>query len=446
MFKKYNIGIMGAGNIAGVMAATVKKMKGVKLYAVASRQQVKADVFANKYGCKKAYGSYEDLVKDKKVDLIYIATPHSEHYENAKLCILNGKPVLCEKAFTANAKQAEELIALAREKEVLLAEAIWTRYMPMMTTIQEVLGSGIIGELKTLTANLGYAVGQVPRLYEPALAGGALLDLGVYPLNFAFMIFGNNYERIESSCSYTTTGVDEQNSITIYYHDGKMAVLNSTMVALSDRKGIIYGTKGFAIVENINNFESITVFDNQYKQIASYKRPKQISGYEYEVEACIKALAAKELECHQMPHSETLRVMKIMDELRKEWGIVYPFEEVQTEQPTEAPLMIEAPAKEEVIPAAEENIVTEEVASVAEESAVTEEVASVAEESAVTEKAPATEGTPVQEEETEAPVTVEATAVTEEEQGKESAASEVGSAVENVVVEDNVSAEEKTEV
>ena len=116
MLKKFNIGIMGAGNIAGVMAETVKKMKHAKLYAVASREQVKADVFAGKYGCKKAYGSYEDLVKDKKVDLIYIATPHSEHYENAKLCIENGKPVLCEKAFTANAKQAQEIIDLAREK------------------------------------------------------------------------------------------------------------------------------------------------------------------------------------------------------------------------------------------------------------------------------------------------------------------------------------------
>lgn len=326
MFEKYNIGIMGSGNIAGVMAETIKKMKKVKLYGVASRAKVKADAFAGRYGCKKAYGSYEELVKDKKVDLIYIATPHSEHYENAKLCILNGKPVLCEKAFTANARQAEELIALAREKEVFIAEAIWTRYMPMMTTIQEVLGSGVIGELKTLTANLGYAIDSVPRLREPALAGGALLDVGVYTLNFASMIFGNNIAKIESSCVYSETGVDEQNSITIRYLDGKMAVLNSSMVSISDRKGIIYGTKGFAVIDNINNYEAITVYDNRYKQIASYKRPKQISGYEYEVEACLKALDAGELECMQMPHSETIRMMKIMDELREQWGIVYPFE------------------------------------------------------------------------------------------------------------------------
>ena len=326
MFKKYNIGIIGSGNIAGVMADTIKRMKNVRLYAVASRSKVKADVFAEKYGCKKAYGSYEELASDSKVDLVYIATPHSEHYENAKLCLLNGKPVLCEKAFTANAAQAKELIRISQERRVLLAEAIWTRYMPMLATIREVLGSGIIGEPKTLTANLGYLIERVARLQEPALAGGALLDVGVYTLNFASMIFGGDIETIESSCTYTKTGVDEQNSITIYYKDGRMAVLNSSMISLSDRKGMIYGTKGFAIIENINNYESIKVFDTRYKEIASYKRPRQISGYEYEVEACIKALENGEIECGEMPHSEIIRMMEIMDGLRAKWGIVYPFE------------------------------------------------------------------------------------------------------------------------
>ena len=180
--------------------------------------------------------------------------------------------------------------------------------------------------MKTLTANLGYLIGQVPRLREPSLAGGALLDVGVYTLNFAAMIFGDKVDRIESSCTYTDTGVDEQNSITLHYADNKMAVLNSSMISLSDRKGIIYGTKGFAVVENINNFESIAVFDSHYRQVAVYKRPKQISGYEYEVEACLKAIDAGELECPQMPHEETLRMLRWMDELRRQWGIVYPME------------------------------------------------------------------------------------------------------------------------
>lgn len=331
MFGNFNIGIMGSGNIAGIMAGTINKMKNVRVYAVASRQQVHADVFAGKYGCKKAYGSYADLVADKKVDLIYVATPHSEHYENVKMCLEAGKPVLCEKAFTLNAAQAEELVRIAAEHKVFLAEAMWTRYMPMLTTIREVIGSGIIGEPKTLTANLGYVISDKERLTNRALGGGALLDVGVYTINFALMIFGHNISKIASCCTFTETGVDEQNAICLQYYDGKAANLNSSMVSLSDRQGIIYGTKGFAVVENINNFESIAVYDKQYKKVASYKCPKQISGYEYEVAACIEAIKCGLVECAQMPHSETLRVMRIMDEIRSQWGMKYPCE-VQEEE------------------------------------------------------------------------------------------------------------------
>lgn len=331
MFGGFNVGIMGSGNIAGIMAGTINKMKNVRAYAVASRQQVHADVFAGKYGCKKAYGSYADLVADKKVDLIYVATPHSEHYENVKMCLEAGKPVLCEKAFTLNAAQAEELVRIAAEHKVFLAEAMWTRYMPMLTTIREVIGSGIIGEPKTLTANLGYVISSKERLTNLALGGGALLDVGVYTINFALMIFGHNISKIASCCTFTETGVDEQNAICLQYYDGKVANLNSSMVSLSDRQGIIYGTKGFAVVENINNFESIAVYDKQYKKVASYKCPKQISGYEYEVEACIEAIKCGQIECAQMPHSETLRVMRIMDEIRSQWGMKYPCEAQEEE-------------------------------------------------------------------------------------------------------------------
>lgn len=327
MIRKFNVGIMGAGNIAGVMANTVNKMKNARLYGVASREQVKADVFAGKYGCKKAYGSYEELAMDKKVDLIYVASPHSEHYANAKLCMEHGKPVLCEKAFTANAAQAEELIRMSEEKGVFLGEAIWTRYMPMLSTIREVIDSKVIGEAKTLTANLGYVIDGVPRLQDPALAGGALLDVGVYTINFALMVFGKEIEKISSNCTYTKSGVDEQNSITIQYKDGRVAHLNSSMVSMSDRKGIIYGTKGFLVIENINNYESITVYDDARKKVAFYKAPKQISGYEYEVKASMKAIQDGKFECSQMPHSEILFVMRLMDDLRREWKIKFPFEE-----------------------------------------------------------------------------------------------------------------------
>lgn len=326
MFHKVNVAILGAGKIAGSMAETLGKMKSVKCYAVASRTFEKADSFAKTYGFKKAYGSYEELVADEKVELIYIATPHSEHYKNAMLCLKHKKPVLCEKAFTVNAAQAKELFSYAKENNVFITEAIWTRYMPMLKTIREIIDSGIIGRPYMLSANLGYPIRQVPRMYTPELAGGALLDLGVYPLNFAAMIFGTDIEKIQSACTYTDTGVDEQETMTLVYKDGKVAVLSATMLASTDRQGIISGTEGYIIVENINNYESLTVYNTKHEKVNSYKRPKQISGYEYEVEACVRALKEGWIQCPEMPHEESIKMMEMMDSLRKEWKITYPFE------------------------------------------------------------------------------------------------------------------------
>lgn len=335
MFNQKRIGIMGTGKIAEVMAGTIKKMKNVKCYGVASRSEERARKFADEHGIKVAYTSYEEMVLDSKLDLIYIATPHSEHYANMKLCIENGKNVLCEKAFTANAAQAEEIIRLAKENNVFVAEAMWTRYMPMLTTIKGILGSGIIGEPTMLTANLGYNIASKERIYEPSLAGGALLDLGVYTLNFAAMMFGRDIERVESSCVKLESGVDASESITITYKGGKVAVLNSTVNGISDRRGVIYGSKGFIVVENINNFESVTVYDAAYKPGKTTKAPKQITGYEYEVSACLEAIEKGELECWEMPHDETIRIMKQMDGLRAQWGIVYPFEKEEVNDQTE---------------------------------------------------------------------------------------------------------------
>lgn len=326
MFNQKRVGIMGTGKIAGVMAGTIKKMKNVKCYGVASRSEERAKKFAEEYGIKVAYTSYEEMMLDDKIDLVYIATPHSEHYANMKLCIENGKNVLCEKSFTANAPQAEEVLSLAREKGVFVAEAMWTRYMPMMTTIKGIINSGIIGEPTMLTANLGYPVSDKERLTNPALAGGALLDLGVYTLHFASMIFGKEIEKTESSCILTSSGVDASESITLKYKDGRMAVLNCTMHAVSDRRGVIYAPKGYIVIENINNFESITVYDAGYKPGKTIKAPKQITGYEYEVYSCLEAIEKGQKECWEMPHEETLRIMKQMDALRAQWGVIYPFE------------------------------------------------------------------------------------------------------------------------
>lgn len=324
--KIYNVGIIGAGHIALKMASTLAALPRTHRYAIASREMRKARRFAKEQGFERAYGSYEELMDDPKVDLIYIATPHAFHFEQAKACILKGKPVLCEKAFTANAAQAEELLKLAEEKQVFIAEAIWTRYLPMSRTIAELVRKGAVGTPYLLSANLGYAITNRERLVRPELAGGALLDVGVYTLNFAAMVFGTEILSTTSTCVKMDNGLDAQDSITLVYPGERMAVLNSSMLARSDRQGIISGDGGHMIIDNINNPQSIKVLDGNYQTVAEYHAPSQVTGFEYEVNACIDALDKGLLQTLDMPHDETLRIMRQMDALRKEWGVCFPFE------------------------------------------------------------------------------------------------------------------------
>lgn len=320
------MGIMGAGNIASTMAATIRELDSVECYGVGARDYGRAEAFAKKYGFRKAFGSYEELAKDPEIELIYVATLHSCHYEHIKLCLENGKHVLCEKALTINEKQAAEVIAMAEEKGLLLAEAMWTRYMPMRKRLEDVLESGVIGKPYMVTANLAYAVGSKERIIRPELGGGALLDLGVYTLNFASMVFGDDVAEITGTAVKNDAGVDMQNSITLTYKDGRMAVLNSSAMVVGDRQGAIFGDKGFIHIENINNYEEIRVYDLNRSLTAVYDRPEQISGYEYEVEACVYAIQRGQTQCSQMPHEESLRMMRWMDELRRQWGVVFPME------------------------------------------------------------------------------------------------------------------------
>ena len=243
-----NIGILGAGGIARVMAQTINKMDQARLYAIGSRNVEKAQAFAQEFKIEKAYGSYEELVSDENIDLIYIATPHSHHYEHMKLCIEHGKNILCEKAFTFNTEQAEEVISLAEQKGVYLAEAIWTRYMPSRKMIDELISSGIIGEIKTVTCNLSYPISNVERIIRPELAGGALLDIGVYGINFIIMHLGKDFKDIDSTVMITDTGVDGQETLVFKYANGTMAVATHSIYNRSDRKGIFHGDKGYMIV------------------------------------------------------------------------------------------------------------------------------------------------------------------------------------------------------
>ena len=321
------VGIIGAGNIARSLAYAINGLgEGYEAYAVASRELTKAQKFAQEHKVQKAYGSYEEMLQDENVDLVYIATPHSHHYEHMKLCLQYKKPVLCEKAFTANATQAREILAEAKAQGVFVTEAIWTRYMPSRQMINDIIQEGVIGTLQSLQGNLGYPMAHLERMHNLELAGGALLDLAVYPLNFASMVLGDDIDCIEGVCQKLSTGADCQDSITLFYKDGKVAQLYATMMSATNRLGVIYGDKGYIEVTNINNCEKIFVFDNDHKCIREVDVPKQINGYEYEVIACKEALETGKLECPQMPHAETIRMMEWMDELRRQWGITFPTE------------------------------------------------------------------------------------------------------------------------
>ena len=215
---------------------------------------------------------------------------------------------------------------MAKEKNVLLAEAIWTRYMPSRKIIDDLIESGRIGKVNAVMANLGYELHDIPRMQEPELAGGALLDLGVYPINFAKMVVKKNVKDVISTAVMSPKGIDWTNSITLIFEDDTMAVLHSNMLAGLNRLGAIYGDKGYLEVQNINNAEEIRVYDLDHQLVETIPVPEQINGYEYEVISCIKAIKEGKIECEEMPHEETLWIMRLMDRIRKQWNMVYPFE------------------------------------------------------------------------------------------------------------------------
>jgi predicted dehydrogenase len=323
MFK---VGIIGAGWIADKMAEALAPLEDYCVYAIASRSLEKAEAFARQWNIPKAYGSYEEMVADKEVDLVYIATPHSHHYPHTMLALEHGKPVLVEKAFTANAAEAEILLNTAKEKGIFITEAIWTRYMPLSHKVKELMESGIIGEPRLLTATLCYMMEFKERILRPDLCGGALLDLGVYCLSFARMYFGTDIVKTVSNCQTGETGMDMQECISLSFADGKMANLQAGALCLNDRQGIINGTEGYIRVDNINCPHVVEVY-RDYELVARYEKPAEmVNGYEYQVYECRRCIEAGLLESPMMPHEETLSIMKQMDDLRKEWGIRYPMD------------------------------------------------------------------------------------------------------------------------
>lgn len=321
-----NFGIVGAGKIAEQMAKTINEMPSEAcIYAIASRTMDKAKSFAKKYNVEKTYDSYEKMLSDDNIDIVYVATPHAFHFEQSLAALKRGKHVLCEKAFCINAKQSEILIDYAKENGLFLGEAMWTRFLPATIKWKEIIDSGIIGKPVLLDSKFGVSVMNKDRMVEPKLAGGALLDLGIYPLTLSSVLWGDDIEAVLTEAVMTEQGVDRDNYTILSYKNGGKSILSSSINTVMDNNAVVYGTDGYIIAHGASKWDEFTVYDKSQNPIKTYKF-ECITGYEYEVMAAMKAVKEGKTEFEGMPHSQTLIMMELMDSLRKKWGMVYPME------------------------------------------------------------------------------------------------------------------------
>lgn len=325
-----NVGIMGTGNIAGRAVETLRHLDGIDAYAVASRTPKRAKQYAEEQGIAVYYGSYEELVSDPAVDLVYVATPHSEHYENVTLALDHGRHVLCEKAFTLNAAEAGHLAEKARRKGLFLAEAMWIRYLPITAAVHDFVFSGIIGDVRIISMEFFNFVCDRPRIIDPALGGGALLDLGIYCLNHARIHFGADIERTESSVRLYN-GVDLQESIQLYYRDGRTVNISVATNAGGGRQCAFFGTKGYVVLDHLQQPRTAAAYDFKRNLLGSCTLPPVITGYEFEFREAAECIRLGRTESVSMPLSETVAVLRMADELRRQWGVVYPCEKFRDE-------------------------------------------------------------------------------------------------------------------
>jgi predicted dehydrogenase len=319
-------GILGAGHIAGAFADAVRAHTRAQLVAVGSRDRDRSERFATAHGIPTTHLGYRDLVEDPQVDAVYVATPHSEHREHALLAIAAGKHVLVEKAFTRNAGEAEEVFAAARAAGVFVMEAMWTRFLPHVAALHQVLEAGEVGEVVTLAADHGqhFPFDPASRLYDPALAGGALLDLGVYPVSFAHDLLGVP-DAVHAVGTLTQTGVDGQISMILSYGERTQAVLSTTLWSKTPTTATISGTEGVITVEG--SFYAPTSFQVRRRDGRSwtFQQPGSM-GLQYEAAEVARRVAAGDTESPRLTWADTLAVLRTMDEVRAQVGVVYPGE------------------------------------------------------------------------------------------------------------------------
>ncbi|HXF63813.1 MAG TPA: Gfo/Idh/MocA family oxidoreductase [Caldilineaceae bacterium] len=320
-------GILGTGNIASQFATGLQALPDARLVAVGSRSQATADAFGDRFNAPHRHASYAGVAADPEVDAVYIATPHHLHIENMLLCLEAGKAVLCEKPFTINAAQARAAIALARRKGVFLMEAMWTRFMPLMVELRRLLAEQAIGEVRMVTADFGFRTKFNPasRLFDPNMGGGALLDVGVYPVSLAFMVLGRP-NQVVSLAELGKTGVDEQGAMVFGYPRGQLAVLHTAIGTRSPNEAIIMGAEGWIRIHPRWWYPTTMTIDRPGQPPEQREVPYEGNGYNYEADEVHRCLRAGKLESDIMPLDETLAIMETLDAIRAQWGLRYPME------------------------------------------------------------------------------------------------------------------------
>ena len=320
-------GILGTGKIATAFATALQETPGAQLVAVASRSADSANKFGAQFGVARCHGSYQGLADDDQVDVVYIATPHPMHHENAIMCLNGGKALLVEKSFTMNRRQAEEIIALARAKRLFVMEALWSRFMPAIVEAKRIVDSGEIGVPANVSADFGFTadVGPEHRLFNPELGGGALLDLGIYPLSMSSFFLGE-VASVQAQAEMGATGVDVQTAFTLRHQGGGVSTCLCSLRSRTPTELTISGTKGFVrLHDRFHNTEriSVTLVSGTARETRTIDLPRSGNGYTHEAQEVGRCLRAGLIESPVMPHQETRDIMGTMDAIRGQIGLRY---------------------------------------------------------------------------------------------------------------------------
>lgn len=320
--EKLRVGVIGLGGIFRRVMTDFLNARNCELYAVAARDIERAREAAVKYGAKRAFGSYEELAECQEVDMVYVATPHSFHRSHTLMCLAHGKHVLCEKAFAMNGWEAREMVSAARENGLFIMEAMWTRFMPAMEKLRQLYTAGELGEIRHITADFGYAAEYDPksRIFAPELGGGALMDVGIYPLSICAMLLGADAEDVQSQCVLAPSGVDVRTSMQLRYASGATAQLMSATDVNGTGRMTIYAQR--ATVE-IPDFWHATRLIINGKEM---KFPDENEGHHHQFVHVADMIAAGRTESDVMPPDETIRLMDIMTDIRLAHGVRYPCE------------------------------------------------------------------------------------------------------------------------